>query len=108
MQLLPTTTGRHVLRAYVALKGYAKVEELYRQFFVSAQVGERTYYSTLHGRWADDETSVWVNDSELVQKVLEMPIDIEETTPVDVRVYFAWYSAGGFVYLDPDIKLTEA
>ena len=108
MQLLPTTTGRHVLRAYVALKGYAKPEELYRQFFVSAQVGERTYYSTLHGRWADDETSVWVNDSELVQKVLEMPVDIPEVSPVDVRVYFAWYSAGGFVYLDPDIKLTEA
>jgi hypothetical protein len=27
---------------------------------------------------------------------------------VDVRVYFSWYSAGGFVYLDPDIKLMGA
>lgn len=108
MQLLPATTGRHVLKAYIALKGYAKPEELYRQFFISAQVGEKTYYSTLHGRWSDDASSTWVNDSDLVQKVLEMPIDIPDTSPVDVRVYFSWYSGGGFVYLDPDIKLMGA
>jgi hypothetical protein len=24
-----------------------------------------------------------------------------------VRVYFSWYSSGGFVYLDPDIELEE-
>ena len=108
MQLLPTSTGRHILKAYIAFKGYARAEELYRQLFISAQIGERTYYSTLHGRWADDTTSTWVNDSDLVQKVLEMPVDIPDTSPVDVRVYFSWYSAGGFVYLDPDIKLMGA
>ena len=64
----------------------------------------KRYYSTVHGRWSDD-TSTWVNDSDLTQRVLEMPIDLVDTTPVDVRVYFAWYASGGFVYLDPDIKL---
>ena len=108
MELLPTSTGRHILRAYVAYKGYAKPAELYRHFFISAEVGGKTLYSTLHGRWADDATSVWVNDSDLTRKVLEMPIDIPEVSPVNVRVYFSWYAAGGFVYLDPDIKLTEA
>ena len=38
-------------------------------------------------------------------RVLEMPIDIPTTQPVDVRVYFSWYSSGGFVYLDPAIEL---
>ena len=108
MQLLPTSTGRHVLRAYVAFKGFAKPAEMYRHFFLSVQVGGRTYYSTLHGRWADDATSVWVNDSELTKRVLELPVDIQEVEPVDVRVYYSWYASGGFVYLDPDIKLTEA
>ena len=36
-----------------------------------------------------------------------MPFDIAEVGPVDVRVYFSWYSSGGFVYLDPDIELKE-
>ena len=108
MQLLPTTTGRHIVKAYIAFKGYAKPAEMYRQLFLSVQVGGRTYYSTLHGRWADDPTSVWVNDADLTQMVLEMPIDIDEVKPVDVRVYFSWYAAGGFVYLDPDIKLMGA
>ena len=108
MQILPTTTGRHVLKAHVAFKGYAKPAELYRHFFISAEVCGRTYYSTLHGRWSDDTASVWKNDSELSQLVLEMPVEIPEVSPVDVRVYFSWYAAGGFVYLDPDIKLVEA
>lgn len=108
MQLLPTTTGRHIVKAYIAFKGYAKPAEMYRQFFLSVQVGGRTYYSTLHGRWSNDPTSVWVNDTDLTQMVLELPIDIDEVKPVDVRAYFSWYAAGGFVYLDPDIKLMGA
>ena len=51
---------------------------------------------------------MWVNDTDLTQMVLELPIDIDEVKPVDVRVYFSWYAAGGFVYLDPDIKLMGA
>lgn len=105
MQLTPTTTGRHILKAHIAFKGYAVETELYRQFFLSATVKGRTYYSSLHGRWADDSASTWVNDSDLTQRVLEMPIDIADMSPVDVRVYFSWYSSGGFVYLDPVIEL---
>ena len=107
MQLTPATSGRHILRAHVAFKGYAVASELYRQFIVSATVGGRVWYSSVHGRWVDDSSSVWVNDSDLEQMALEMPIDVAEASPVDVRVYFAWYSAGGFVYLDPAIELTK-
>ena len=108
MQLTPTAAGRHVLKAHVAYKGYASDAELYRQFFLSATIGGKAYYSTLHGRWVDDSASTWTNDSALVQKVLEMPVDIPEVSPVDVRVYFSWYSSAGFVYLDPAIELVPA
>ena len=107
MQLTPTTTGRHILRAHIAFKGYGSPAELYRQFVVSATVKGKVYYSTLHGRWADDSSSTWVNDSDLTQLVLEMPVDIAEVSPVDVRVYFSWYASGGFVYLDPAVELTK-
>ena len=108
MQLLPTTTGRHLLRAHIAFKGYAKPAELYRHFIISAESEGKVLYSTIHGRWSDDASAVWVNDSELTKLVLEMPLDIREGSPVDVRVYFSWYASGGFVYLDPDIELVEA
>ena len=107
MQLTPTTTGRHMLRAHIAFKGYGSPAELYRQFVVSATVKGKVYYSTLHGRWSDDSASAWVNDSDLTQLVLEMPVDVAEVSPVDVRVYFAWYASGGFVYLDPAIELVK-
>lgn len=107
MQLLPTSTGRHTLKAHIAFKGYAKPAELYRNFILSAEVGGRVFYSTLHGRWSDDASAVWVNDSDLTKLVLEMPLDIDDVKPVDVRVYFSWYASGGFVYLDPDIELVR-
>jgi len=107
MQLTPTTTGRHMLRAHIAFKGYASAAELYRHFVISATVNGKVWYSTVNGRWADDTASTWVNDSDLNQMVMEMPIDIAEVSPVDVRVYFSWYSAGGFVYLDPAIELNK-
>ena len=107
MQLTPTTTGRHMLRAHIAFKGYASAAELYRHFVISATVNGKVWYSTVNGRWANDSASTWVNDSDLTQLVLEMPIDIAEVSPVDVRVYFSWYSAGGFVYLDPAIELNK-
>ena len=107
MQLTPTTAGRHLLRAHIAFKGYGSPAEMYRHFIISATVGGRTWYSTVHGRWADDSGSAWLNDSDLAQRVLEMPIDIPEVAPVDVRVYFSWYSSSGFVYLDPAIELVE-
>lgn len=107
IEILPTTTGRHILRAHIAFKGFAKKEDLYRHFIISAEVGGKTYYSTVNGVWADNDASIWVNDSDLEQYLLAIPIDIKEVSPVNVRVYFSWYSAGGFVYLDPDIELAK-
>jgi hypothetical protein len=86
MQITPTTTGRHILRAHIAYKGYAKEAEMFRHFFISVSINGTTYYSTIHGRWLNDSASVWQNDSELTQKVLELPFDINEVSPVDVRV----------------------
>lgn len=108
MQLTPVNSGRHILKAHIAFKGYAKPAEMYRHFIISATVSGSVYYSTVNGRWSDDSSSTWVNDSDLVQQVLEMPVDIPEGGTVDVRVYFSWYSSGGFIYLDPDIELEEA
>lgn len=107
MQLSPSNPGRHILKAHIAFKGYAKAAEMYRHFIISATIGDKVYYSTIHGRWVDDSSSNWVNDSDLVQQALEMPLDIPEGAVVDVRVYFSWYSSGGFIYLDPDIKLIK-
>ena len=107
MQLLPTTTGRHILKMHVAWKGYPNSADIYRRFMLSATVGDKTYWSNLDGRWLDDAASVWVNDSDLTQKALEIPFDIPETTPVDIRLYFSWYSNNGFLYVDPDIQIIK-
>ena len=107
--LTAATPGRHILKCHVAWKNYANVGEMNRRLIVTATTGEggspRVWCSSVNGRWADDSTSVWENDSGLVQKVLEMPIDVSEAGIVDVRLYFSWYSADGFLYVDPAFSL---
>lgn len=105
MMLLPNRSGRHTLRLHVAWKGYPDPFDLYRRFMLSASFGGTTLWSNLQGRWLDDPGAVWANDSNLVQKVLEIPINIVEVAPIDIRMYFSWYSNAGFLYVDPAIEL---
>ena len=110
MELLPTTSGRHILKLHIAYKGYAEDSDMFRRLMISATVrdgdgNDSVYWSTLHGRWVDDSTSEWINDENLTQKCLEIPLDLIENNPVDVRVYFSWFSSSGFVYIDPALEL---
>ena len=109
LTLAPEGAGRFILRMHVALKGFAGTDGLSSKFIVTATVDEggapRAYSSASDGRWADDPDAVWANDSGLVQKALEMPLDIPAGATVDVRLHYGWYSATGFVYVDPAMEL---
>ena len=107
--LTPETTGRHVLRMHAAFKGFDSLDALQRRLVVTATADEngspRVYTSSADGQWRDDPYAEWVNDSDLTQKVLEIPLDIATLSAVDVRIHYGWYSATGFVYIDPAIEL---
>ncbi len=109
MVLAPEGAGRFMLKMHVALKGFADTGGLSDKLIVTATVDEggtpKVYTSSSDGRWADDSDSVWVNDSDLVQKTLEMPLDIPAGATADVRLHYGWYSATGFVYVDPAAAL---
>lgn len=107
--LTAASPGRYLLKAHIAYKNYTNKNEMNRHFFITATVDEgtsnRTYCSSVCGRWVDDSSAVWENDTDLTQKCLEMPIDVETAGNVDVRLYFSWYSADGFLYVDPAMTL---
>ena len=99
-----------MLRMHIAHKGYVDDSEMFRRLMISATVrdsdgSDKVYWSTLHGRWVGDSASEWINDENLTQKCLEIPLDLVENNPVDVRIYFCWFSSAGFVYIDPVIEL---
>ena len=107
--LTPSATGRHVLRMHAAFKGFDSLDALQRRLVVTATVDEgsspRVYTSSSDGQWRDDAEAEWVNDSDLVQKCLEIPLDITALSAVDVRIHYGWYSATGFAYIDPAMEL---
>jgi len=107
--LTPSATGRHVLRMHAAFKGFDSLDALQRRLVVTATVDEggspRVYTSSSDGQWRDDPGAEWVNDTDLNQKVLEIPLDISTLSAVDVRIHYGWYSATGFAYIDPAMEL---
>lgn len=110
IKLTPDGTGAHVVTAHIAIKGIADLEELGQKLMLQLTVSNgdgttSTYFSRTSGQWLPDPDSVWNNDSDLNQFMLRMPVSIPVVAPVDVKIHFAWYSANGFVYLDPAIKL---
>lgn len=107
--LTPSATGRHVLRMHAAFKGFDSLDALQRRLVVTATVDEggspMVYTSSSDGQWKDDPDAEWVNDTDLIQKVLEIPLDISTLSAVDVRIHYGWYSATGFAYIDPAMEL---
>lgn len=100
----------HNLILYAAVKGMSNFDQLSRKLLIQATVThadgtEETYFSSIAGQWQEDAESVWNNDSELQQIKLVMPLAVEQASNVDVKIHFSWYSATGFVYLDPAIQL---
>lgn len=110
IRLTAEKAGMHNLILYAAVKGMSDFDQLSRKLLIQATVThadgtEETYFSSIAGQWQEDVESVWNNDSELQQIKLVMPIAVEQASNVDVKIHFSWYSATGFVYLDPAIQL---
>lgn len=111
MLLTSNYAGNQVLKMYFAFKAFLDNEytELYRRFFVSITQKhldgtEKVYWSNLCGRWVEDN-STWVNDSDLVKKRLEIPIETQDGDSLDIRIYYCLYSINGYFYLDPTFEL---
>ena len=83
---------------------------LYRQLMLSATVQgatQRRVFWSAAGQWQEDAAAIWNNDSDLTQKMLVLPLEWTETSVVNVRIYFNWYSPAGFVYIDPAVELEQ-
>lgn len=110
-QITPAATGIHTLEFHIAAKGISDLSELNRRLLVQVSVPrangtQEVYFSSTSGRWEDDSSAEWVNDSEMVQRKLVMPLNITEAGALDVKIHYQLYSASGYVYLDPAIALT--
>ena len=110
-QITPAETGIHTLEFHIAAKGISDLSELNRRLLVQVTVPrangtQDVYFSSTSGCWQDDSSAEWVNDSEMVQRKLVMPLNITEAGALDVKIHYQLYSASGYVYLDPAIALT--
>jgi hypothetical protein len=124
-QIMPTSIGKKYVVGYIAIKNFDESElsngsgsfgywvnttEKYTDLFNSEKTNTRihTYSSDSFG-WLSDNESTWSNDTNLRKYKIIVPIEVFNTEdPIEVKVWFNWYSVNGYCYLDPDFKLVDS
>ena len=112
IQLAPEETGQYTLTMHIAAKGITDLASLNRNLLVQVTIPradgtEQVLFSSTSGQWLDDSDAEWVNDSEMDQQKLVIPLEITQANqPIDVKVHYQLYSATGYVYIDPAMELT--
>ena len=96
-------------RAAKMAKGLSETAQIARRVVVQATVprpdgSEEMLFSSASGRWSED-ASTWIGESGLSPFLLEMPIEVPAACTVDVKIHFRWYSASGYLYIDPGITI---
>lgn len=116
IEIVPSTVGKKMLTCYIALKNFHEtdlpkcsrkcgVAVNVPEILTDGTVTEHVYTST--GKLRPDD-STWSNDTDLTTYRFEIPIEVKDiTNPIDVKLWYNWYDIDGFVYFDPDIKLTD-
>lgn len=118
----PETTGRQILNVYGAALDFGELSTVLfnvgRNVLVEVIIptvsGRRSILST-SGSWILDTTSIW-SDSNISATdpestgfplVLMLPIEVEIIeSPIDIKIYYNWYSTNGSFFLDPFFTLS--
>lgn len=109
-QVTPPSVGKYMLVAHVAFKNMVDPENLLNKFQIEAQLPinadgtAKRYSSAVDGKWEVDN-SEWNNDTDLTTMQLSMPVECEYVAPIYINILFNWYSATGYLYLDPVFSL---
>lgn len=113
-KLTPTKLGENYVLVYGAFKGFSNPDDLSSKCVVQVSVPDgngnyKRYFSNVNGLWLPDETSVWTGDNGLTQVILWMPIDVKTLAEqIDLKITYTWYSAAGYMYIDPAFKIYPA
>lgn len=86
------------MKFWLQVPWWDSVENLYQP---------RSVLGDIDGKLLDDSDAVWTGDTGLTQKKIEIPFMV--TAPgqvITARLYFDWYDATGYVYLDPLIEFS--
>lgn len=119
IHVTPRSIGNKILTCYVAMKNFDSTKFANCSSYCGINVyvpetigeGEDAYkvrhLYTSAGCWRADD-STWSNESDLTVAKIVIPIEVKEiTSDIDVKIWYNWYDVHGFVYFDPDIKLTD-
>ena len=82
--------------------------EKYTDYYNAEKINTRHHEFVSEAIGWQSDNSTWSGDTNLRTYKCEIPIEVFTLDePIDVKIWFNWYSVNGYVYVDPDFKLTD-
>lgn len=112
---MPTETGNKNFVAHIAYKDFTDSNENIgnANFTLEIRVPQlnddgsityTVYHSTTDGEWEPDD-AIW-SDGDVIARKIVVPVKINTTNePIEVKIFYNWYSVSGYVYIDPDFEI---
>lgn len=117
IEITPATLGKKILTCYCARGLFTNNElqggttKLWLEVRTpEIQTDESVHYDVTDSFAKDfvSDISTWSGTTAVTPFKIEVPIEVKElTVPIEVKIYYMWYGASGFVYIDPDIRLVD-
>lgn len=113
--ITPSSAGNKTLTVYFGYKGFTAGDVLTgkKQFKIDVLVPRKDdndveyfdIYSSSEGLWSSDSSS-W-SDVDVKAMKMTIPVKLTSLDPIEIKIEYGWFKAGGLVYLDPDIDLAD-
>lgn len=92
------TNGHYLVTAYIAYKDLTRIDD---KFWIELFTAKESFDSRTSGVWMDDSSS-WNNiESDVIMKKWICDISLDDSGPLDARIFFRGYGATSVLYLDP-------
>ncbi len=108
--LTPSETGAKTITAYFgssnSYTSFAGIgSKIWLEAFVPQTDGSVKVYNSIVQGSVEQDTSVWEGDSGVKPLKAVLPVDVQTTDDIEVKVHFHWYDSIGYTYLDPELHL---
>lgn len=108
--LTPSETGSKTITAYFGssntYNSFGGISsKIWLEAFVPQTDGSTKVYNSMVQGSIEQDSSVWEGDSGVKPLKIVLPVDVQTTDDIEVKVHFHWYDSIGYTYLDPELHL---
>ena len=107
-QATPASTGNKTVTLYLAHKGMSGTPNGNVRVVLAVPQADGSVSiinADAVSGWQEDSDSVWNGEQGLTCYKLSVPVYVGAKSPIEAKVFWSWYTASAYAYLDPKLEI---